>query len=108
MPLHCHPYSACCGALVDMEEQHHGNHFKYYYFCRRCGHVRKVVVDERPFVSGDIVNWSMENLEEINQEVIKCFQSGSVTRRWDVVLKDKTEVGTPLLKLKKGNNAIRM
>lgn len=102
MPKTKHPYSRCCGASLEITDTKGSS----YISCERCGNINTAaVIDDRPFVRGDIVDFAFDAVPPINQEVAACAPSQSY--EWVAVLDDKTTIGCGLLKLKKGNDEMR-
>lgn len=108
MPRTEDAYSSCCGAPVDLEEYSLPGllKLKRHYVCQHCGNgLCRPVVDERPLIRGDVVNWHHPKLPPINQPVLACFRQHDADGKtcWYARLKDGTTVGCALLKLEKPN-----
>lgn len=102
MPKTKSPYSRCCGASLEITETERGS----ILLCAHCQNSNtKAVIDDRPFLAGDIVDLIFPHMPPINETVVRCTPSESY--EWQVTLKDGTVIGHSLLRLKKGNSEIR-
>ena len=91
---------------MELEERDDCIYTKLFFICEACGNrTCRPVMDDRPFIVGDIVNYNLPKIPPIEQPVLRCERSNAYA--WTIWMKDGSRIGCGLLTLSKGNNGYR-
>lgn len=106
MPFTKHAYSSCCGGNLSVIDMSCRSSYRPLYECDQCGNATATpVIDDRPFLAGDVVRFKFLAKGDADLTVQCCRRSHSYV--WDMVATDGSVVGCGLLELEQANENMR-